>query len=73
MILEEKKLYILITDQILLPDCLLFEILGNWCLVFICFLVSDVTNIEINLSSHFSTQPKFQEKIVNISRNEKNF
>ena len=49
MIFEEKYFsrYIILIDQISL---LLLKILGNICIVIICFPVDDVINFEINFS-----------------------
>ena len=49
MIFEEKYFsrYIILIDQISL---LLLKILGNMCIVIICFPVDDVINFEINFS-----------------------
>ena len=42
--------YILLTDHISLTVSLLLSILGNMCIVMICFPVDDVINFESNLS-----------------------
>ena len=54
MLSEEKYFwrYILLIDQILLPDRrspLLLELLDNMCVVIIYFPVCDAINFEINL------------------------
>ena len=50
----------------------LHNILGNMCIVIVCFSVRDDRNFEINLTlpiqSFFSTWPKSQDKNLNILR-----
>ena len=70
------KLFFIITDQILLPDCLLFfEMLGNMWIVMNSFPVCDIMNFEIStfLSSCFPKWPKNQGKHLSILRMKKAF
>ena len=79
MIFREKyfSCYILLTDQISLPDCVKrLEILANMCFTIICCPVCDVMNFEINLnfvSKRFFFIIKNQDKDVNISRTNRVF
>ena len=51
IILKEKYIscYVLLTDQISLPDCLYFEILGNMWTAIVFKPGYDVMNFEVNL------------------------
>ena len=69
-------LFFIITDQVLLPDCLLFfEILGKMWIVINSFPVCDIMNFEILtfLSSCFPKWPKNQGKHLSSLRMKKAF
>ena len=51
----------------------ILDILGNMCIVIICFPIDDIINFEINLNFLINHEQKSEDKTLNILRTKKAF